>query len=395
MKFEDFFTADASFHEFSPKWDSIMELQEFKDMETCPHSFKWHKEGSPMNHTRLVVANMVDMVERGSFFEHSTGAVSIKKKKILLLAALFHDIGKPKTTIEKNGDYSAPFHGEAGVSITRTLLYDEDIEVREGVCFMVLKHMMMHNLRDFKNYNKIERAMMDFNQCFHDNSWVNWNMMCTLGLCDEMGSVRFDTSFVKKYENQEYMVNYPERTLNITQVTPLTKDRMNGLMGWDNPAHKEEITVYVMIGNAGSGKSTYIEKNLSGIPVISRDIMRAELGYCKPGEKRILDKEKENNVSDALKRKMVEYAEAGKDFVIDDMNLKLAYRTEYHDLLCHRRKIKWVYIYVEAPSLAENIRRRYDEFGRTAAASIITPMVGRLEFPYEWEYDELIIYKQK
>ena len=44
------------------------------------------------------------------------------------------------------------------------------------------------------------------------------------------------------------------------------------------------MKIYIMIGCPGSGKSTLIKRNLvEDFPVVSRDIIREELGMCGVG----------------------------------------------------------------------------------------------------------------
>lgn len=390
MRFEDLFEYPGSAGYCTPKWDAIMSIPEFKAMETCPHSSKWHKEGGPMEHTKCVLNNMIWILSNGGFAYHKAN-VSSTNVKVLLLAALFHDIGKPACTIEKNGDYSAPMHGETGSGITRRLLFDEDIKIRERVVFMVRKHMTMHNIQLYKNPEKIKRTLVDFtkNWDMWDGDDV-WSMMCILCLCDEMGSFRFDETMFEKYDRQM-------KLMELRNEYGVTAQYMSNydvsFTDFSEPKFTDPINVYVMIGFAGSGKSTYIKNHLGDIPVVSRDIMRADMGFCKHGEKKILSKENENAVTVALEKKMCEYAEAGQDFVIDNMNLKLSYRLDYHTLLSPIRKIKWHYIYVEAPTIEDVVKRRESDFGESAD-KIVSGMVERLEFPYSWEYHTFKVIKQ-
>lgn len=83
----------------------------------------------------------------------------------------------------------------------------------------------------------------------------------------------------------------------------------------DNRVH-----VWIMIGIPGSGKSTWIKNNLPGVNVVSRDIIRAKLGYCKEGEKVLCTYEQEMEVTRVEREMMERFCDEGKDFVIDDTN---------------------------------------------------------------------------
>lgn len=84
---------------------------------------------------------------------------------------------------------------------------------------------------------------------------------------------------------------------------------------------------YFMLGLPGSGKSTYIKNHLPHIPVISRDIIRAELGYTKSAEvKRLLPPEAEEEVTKMQHEVINYYCANNIDFVVDDTNNKVTNR---------------------------------------------------------------------
>lgn len=83
----------------------------------------------------------------------------------------------------------------------------------------------------------------------------------------------------------------------------------------------------VMIGCPGAGKSTWTTgEAVKGQVVISRDIMREKLGYCKPGEKTLLDKEGEAIITRECDLALAQAAKEGKDVIIDDTNLNPYFR---------------------------------------------------------------------
>lgn len=95
-----------------------------------------------------------------------------------------------------------------------------------------------------------------------------------------------------------------------------------------------KFVVYIMCGIPGSGKSTWIKENLdANIPIISRDIIRYDLGYIKnEDDKVVLSKQQEKKVT-ALENGLIEgYCQAKTSFVIDDTNIG-KYRKELVDRL--------------------------------------------------------------
>ena len=106
-------------------------IPQLRGLDQVPQDPRWHPEGDVWTHTLLVIENLPP---------DATFAMA--------LSALFHDIGKAKTTIIKEcGRISA--HGHEGVSekisieILDNLGADESL--REKVAFLVRHHMTAHN----------------------------------------------------------------------------------------------------------------------------------------------------------------------------------------------------------------------------------------------------------
>ena len=80
-------------------------------------------------------------------------------------------------------------------------------------------------------------------------------------------------------------------------------------------------SVYVLCGMPGAGKSTFCKNNLPTCKVVSRDIIRFELGYTSSiDEKCVGTKYQEQQVTIRENELIKEYLEAGYDIVVDNMN---------------------------------------------------------------------------
>jgi tRNA nucleotidyltransferase (CCA-adding enzyme) len=112
-------------------------LPELVPLATCRQDPEWHPEGDVWMHTLMVVDEArlrIGGLERGP-------AVA------MMLGALCHDLGKPETTIDRDGHVKSPGHEEAGVPIA-TLVLDrlnvqslDGYDVRSAVLGLVAEHM--------------------------------------------------------------------------------------------------------------------------------------------------------------------------------------------------------------------------------------------------------------
>lgn len=145
-----------------------------------------------------------------------------------------------------------------------------------------------------------------------------------------------------------------------------------------------------MVGLPGAGKDTWIAQNLPNThKVVCRDDIRAEIGLCKAGEKIVASREQENLVTAIFNQKLKEYARAGEDIAINNINLVKRYRMEYKRTL-KDFDVNWIYVVVEAPDLETNKKRREGQI----PPEVFDRMVERYEPPTPDEYDEIIYAKQ-
>jgi len=81
-------------------------------------------------------------------------------------------------------------------------------------------------------------------------------------------------------------------------------------------------TVYILCGIPGSGKSTWCKTHHPELPVVSRDILRAEQGYTTdPDHKKICTLDQEIRITDIEYSLIRKYCEEGTSFIVDDMNI--------------------------------------------------------------------------
>lgn len=358
---------------FEYKWDVIEAIPEFAKLKECEQSTKWHGEGNAWEHTKRVCEEAIKLCKESRWFCEADWVSQI------LASALFHDIGKGETTIFKKGDWHSYGHEVASERITRCILWDEDFEIREDICALVRWHMEPMFILDSKNY--IEKIL------YLSKNIPSWMMLLNLKRCDMNGSIHHNEDAKKNDFRKLDDINRITSNLNCyyhPSPIPYThnmthKTRDNG---------KKDITVHLMMGLPGSGKSTsikrLIEKCSHSYTVVSRDIARIELGFCKDGEKMVGTSEQEDMVSKKCDDMILEAASFGDVIFIDNTNLKRKYRDYYHTLLSGYN-VTWIYHYVEADSIEKNIQRREGQID----ANIIRNMVKNIEWPDASEFNAI------
>jgi putative nucleotidyltransferase with HDIG domain len=368
-----------NFKTFSYNWERIESIPEFKKLKNCEQNPKWHSEGNAWNHTKLVCEAAANIC-RERHWENEEGYSSL-----LLTSALFHDIGKIVTTHKgKDGNWHAYGHESEGEKITRRILWDCEefggYVFREKICSLVKYHMMPLQIFESKTiFEKIVEISREV---------PSWYILIQLKKCDVIGSLQEDTvSKNSDFIKLETLEHITERMG--CNYYPFPHD-INEYKKYIDEVKKPSAKVFVMIGLPGSGKSTIAEKTkpINGGVIVSRDEIRYELGYCEKGEKVVLNKHKENEVTEEFEKRVLNAAKKGVPIILDNMNTKRKYRDSYKSLLSNYN-VDWNYIYVEAPTLGDNLERR---MGQIEKGTFIQ-MINDIEMPTHDEYDNISYIK--
>lgn len=155
----------------------------------------------------------------------------------------------------------------------------------------------------------------------------------------------------------------------------------------DEEIQKQEQaqTVYFLVGLPGSGKSTWCKTNHPDLPIASRDIIRAKLGFTKDAdEKARLEPWQEEQVTRAEYSEIRNYLENRQDFIIDDTNLRTRFREKMIETL-RKYNVKIVGVVFHTP-LETCIARRKGQIDR----EILQRMHDTMDSLVNDEVDEII-----
>lgn len=360
-------------------WKKIWKIDEFSKMEDCEQNPKWHSEGNVKKHTMLVCEAAKKIVSEN----YETNGliyteVDFIDSLILLTAALFHDIGKIRTTkIGKDGNWHSYNHEFEGEKMTRRILWDTGYHFREEVCALVKYHMVPLNILVRKDYMEAIAKISCECSC---------ELLYYLKKCDLIGSIQKD----EMLKNNDFMKldDFYEISKQIenSEISIPNRGRFLYQRNLDSLS-KKPLGLTVMIGLPGSGKDTFIKEHFNSekYAVICRDVIRVELGFCKENEKIVGTSKQEEEVTKVFNEKMLDAAREGKSIVINNTNLKEEYRTAYTRFLSNYN-VYVQYIYIEASSLSKNIERRKGQINE----NIFNSMIEKFEWPTINEYDNFI-----
>ena len=114
-------------------------LPEVEILKGTPQDPKWHPEGDVLEHTIRVMEQLVGECDE------------------LLIAGMFHDIGKPDSTIiEDDGRVRSPDHAKVGADISREIMKRMKFSTAmvETVSELVYEHMKMISVKDMKKASR-------------------------------------------------------------------------------------------------------------------------------------------------------------------------------------------------------------------------------------------------
>lgn len=293
----------------------------------------------------------------------------------LLLGALLHDVAKPHCTfIDDNQRVVSPHHAQVGEKVARALLWDLEMSVRERVCALVRLHGLPLWSLDKPNPN---RAVIAASLRLANAD------LATLVEADIRGRIcQTQDEYLERLAfftelciENECFVDKRKFYNQHSQFKFFYKDEPYPCEWYDDT----EFEIVILCGIAGSGKDTYAR--LLGLPVVSLDDLRAELGV-KHGDSKGL-----GNVVQLAYNQAKKYCAKKQSFIWNATSLTRQLRSRIVNALSvYNPRFKIVYI---ETSMENIIARRAENIPE----SVLWNMQKRLEMPMPDEAHEVVYYR--
>lgn len=305
-------------------------------MEDVEQDPIFHAEGNVGIHTRMVMREML----ASDLFKD----LSPIDQRIQFASVLLHDVEKRSTTKREVEDgretVTSKGHAKKGEFTARSILYKDipaPFEVREMICKLVKHHALP--IRVFDKDDPKKEALRTSIEC-------NNHMLAVLSEADMRGRTSLIDDIPDLIYKIECFVEHCKENDCYDKVGHFASD----LTLFDYFSNKEvwpqmetfddkTCNVYVMCGLPASGKSHYVAKHLSHMPIVSMDLLRRENGfkrYNKSDNGRVIQMAK-----DRAKRLLA----AKQDFVWDATNVTRTNRESLVNLISpYDPKIHIVYV---------------------------------------------------
>ncbi len=348
-------------------------LRPFEErMHLTQQSPVWHGEGDVYTHTMMVCEALKRMPEYGELSE--------RQQHILYIAALLHDVGKIPTSTLIDGEWKAPHHAPTGSRMAREVLWkeygmcgdDELMKIREAICLLIRYHSFPPHAIDMEDA-RLRLHKIASNGLLAPHFTIR--MLCILCKADMLGRKCNDQqqmleqiALCEELAKEEGCLDgcYPFKT-NVVR-----RAYLSGQDVWKEQLLYDESwgEVILLSGLPGTGKDTWINRNLPDLPMISLDNIRRE--------HRISPKAEQGFVANIAREQAKEYLRKHQPFVWNATNITTQMRESLVSLFeTYKARVRMVYL----EASWSNQRERNNQREYAVPNGVVESMLGKLILP--------------
>lgn len=346
----------------SERWEEL--VPELRLLADCPQDPIHHAEGDVAIHTQMVIAELESDPE--------FGRLPVPEQRLLWLAALLHDVGKPKTTKEEEGRITSRGHSRQGELISRRRLWEAglDFQSRELICMLIRHHQLplaVAQTDDLKRKLIIASARLPV------------RMLARLSLADARGrrcqdpkalltSIEMFSDYAKELDCWDREYPFPSPLSRYEYATSKTIEH-------PYPVHEgHRCRATVVCGLPGSGKDSWLRANRPGLARVSLDEIRRRL--------RIGPTHHQGRVLAAAHEEAKQLCRAGQDFC---WNATLVTRQQRQETVSFLEalgaRVELVYLEVPPRLLFKQNRERE----AAVPESVLEKLISKWEVPTQDE----------
>lgn len=338
-------------------------------MRDTPQAPRYHAEGNVWIHTRMVCEALASLPRFRALPEED--------RQVVWAAALLHDVAKPACTrLGPDGELTSAGHARRGAVIARRLLWlqGHPFERREAVCGLIRHHMVPFWIMDRPDPVRLLLEVSLEARC---------DLLSILSEADARGREAPDRDelvqsalLFEEYAAEQGCARapypFPSEHTRYAYFRSQTRPP-------DQPAYDDTtVRVHVLSGLPGAGKDTYVRRHLAGLPQVSLDALRRELGV-KPSQDQA-------PVAERARELAREHLRARREFVWNATNLSGEQRGRCLGLLAdYHANIRLIYCETGSDELARRNAEREPPFPGAA----LDRLLERWEVPHAGEAHRL------
>ena len=354
-------------------WDRVEGLLSgsgFADLEGVPQNPLFHGEGDVLCHTRMVCR---ELTGDPAFHE-----LSGRRRVILFLAALFHDLGKGRTTRMEDGVWASPGHSLAGSRLAREFLWrdcglcgtDEALSLRETVCTLIRFHMLPLHLLEREEEQRQILEVAAMGELAPDFSW---DLLCLLAEADARGRISVDreecltrVQLARLLAEERGCLHRPYPFRDSFAKHAFLAGR--GVLPDQSLFDDTWGEVVLVCGLPGTGKDTWIGTRYPALPMVSLDEIRREMGVRPTDGQGAVIQEAKERAREHLRRK--------EPFVWNATNLQGSTRQTLTGLFeGYGARVRTVYLETPEPVRASRNQSRKDAVPEAVVGRMLSKTV--------------------